>query len=167
MSQVLSADISAQVSTCDPQAGRRQRAIRFWLLQSVLVVSVLFLWDTPALSPLRILVVLMHEVSHGLAAVLTGGKIISVQVDRFEGGLCSYQGGIPWLIISAGYVGSVVWGAMLMVLSARIRAARWCLWGSVLLFLVILFLAVGGFTQWFVLGAAAAVCWASGWHAAC
>ena len=32
-----------------------------------------FLWNTPFVYPLKIIVVLLHEISHGLVAVMTGG----------------------------------------------------------------------------------------------
>ena len=34
-----------------------------------------FLWDTPLIYPLKIFVVLLHEISHGIVALATGGSI--------------------------------------------------------------------------------------------
>ena len=71
---------------------------------------------------LRILVVFFHEMSHGLAALLTGGGIRAIHLHPEAGGMCVTTGGIPFLVISAGYLGSLVWGGALMLLS---RKSRW------------------------------------------
>ena len=44
------------------------------MLAGIFVV-VYCLWNTSLVYPLKILVVFFHEISHGVAAVLTGGSI--------------------------------------------------------------------------------------------
>ena len=39
-----------------------------------------FLWDTWLVTPLKLFVVLLHEISHGLMAVATGGAIEKIVV---------------------------------------------------------------------------------------
>ncbi len=58
-----------------------------------------------------------HEISHGLAAVLTGGSIKSISLNYNGSGLCVSQGGIRFVVIFAGYFGAAFWG-MLIYLSA-------------------------------------------------
>jgi hypothetical protein len=72
------------------------------------------LWDTPVLYPLKLLVVLFHEVSHALAAVATGGEIREIAVTADQGGWCDCPGGNAFLTLSAGYLGSLAWGALLV-----------------------------------------------------
>ena len=48
--------------------------------------------------------------SHGLAAILTGGKIVAMEVSTNLGGKCQTTGGNAIIIASAGYVGSLLWG---------------------------------------------------------
>jgi len=48
-----------------------------------LAVLGLVLWDTFVVYPFRLFVVLFHEISHGLAAVVTGGSIVSIGL-RFD-----------------------------------------------------------------------------------
>ena len=91
-------------------------------LLAALAVLLVFLWDSWLLYPLRILVVFFHEMSHGLAALLTGGGIRAIHLHPEAGGMCVTTGGIPFLVISAGYLGSLVWGGALMLLS---RKSRW------------------------------------------
>jgi hypothetical protein len=82
-----------------------------------------FLWDTPVVYPLKIFVVLLHEVSHALTAVATGGTIERIVLDPRQGGACYCPGGSAFLTLSAGYLGSLAWGA-LMVEGARARRIR-------------------------------------------
>ena len=38
------------------------------------------LWDTRIIYPLKIFVVFLHEVSHGIAAVVGGGSIARIEI---------------------------------------------------------------------------------------
>ena len=78
-----------------------------------------FLWNSPIIYPLKIFVVLLHEISHGLIAVATGGAIEKIVITTNEGGLCQCPGGSPFFTLSAGYLGSLLWGALILT------AARW------------------------------------------
>lgn len=82
------------------------------------------LWHTPAVYPLKIFVVFLHEMSHGAAALATGGRIDSIVLDPAQGGACYCPGGSPFWTLSAGYLGSLGWGALLLVGAdaRRIRA---------------------------------------------
>jgi len=91
------------------------------LVPLLLALLVYAFWSTVFVWPLRVFVVLLHEVSHGLAAVLTGGRIVSIELSPQEGGLCTTAGGWPFVIVSAGYLGSALWGALFLVLGFRGR----------------------------------------------
>lgn len=95
---------------------------RLWL-PVLLGLAAILLWDTFVAYPFRIFVVFLHEISHGLAAVLTGGRIVSIGLSFDEGGVCVTQGGSRFLILSAGYLGSLLWGALFLLLAARRRRA--------------------------------------------
>ena len=82
------------------------------------------LWDTFLVYPFRVFVVFVHEISHGLAAVLTGGAIESIGPSVDEGGVCRTRGGSPFLILNAGSLGSLLWGALFLVLGGRRTRAR-------------------------------------------
>ncbi len=90
----------------------------------VITALVLALWQTPALIPLKILVVLFHEISHGLAAILTGGEIISLSVSTDQGGLAITRGGSRFLILTAGYLGSLLIGVALLLAGLHSRADK-------------------------------------------
>ncbi len=91
---------------------------------ALLALGITLLWNTPVVYPLKILVVFFHELSHGLMARLTGGRIIQIQLSAFEGGLCITEGGNRFLTLSAGYIGSLLWGGVILLLAARTRWQR-------------------------------------------
>lgn len=91
-------------------------------------VALWLLWPTPVVYPLKIFVVFLHELSHGLAAVATGGRIESITLDWREGGETLTRGGNAFLSLSAGYLGSLAWGLLLMALArGRARLTRFTL----------------------------------------
>jgi hypothetical protein len=99
------------------------------LLLAGVGVALTVLWSTPVVWPLKILVVFFHELSHGLAAIATGGGVVRIEVVAAEGGLCVTRGGSQFLTISAGYLGSLAWGAAALVVAARTRRDRELLLG--------------------------------------
>lgn len=90
----------------------------------VLVIASVFFWDTIVLYPVKIFVVLMHEISHGLAAVATGGSIQAIEIDERIGGVCHTLGGWGFAIASAGYLGSMALGSGIFLAALRHRVAR-------------------------------------------
>ena len=89
------------------------------LLPLGLAAGALLLWGTFVVYPFRLFVVFLHEISHGLAAVATGGRIVSIGLSVDEGGVCLTRGGWPFLILNAGYLGSLLWGAGFLLLGGR------------------------------------------------
>jgi Peptidase M50B-like len=102
----------------------RRRALKRLLPPILIGLVALAFWDSGLVYPLRIFVVFLHEISHGLAAALTGGRIVTIGLTFDEGGVCVTEGGSRFLILNAGYLGSLLWGALFLVLSARTRASR-------------------------------------------
>lgn len=72
--------------------------------------------------PFRLLTTLVHELSHGLAALLTGGSFIRFVVFSNGAGLAYTAGGWRWVIVPAGYIGAALFGAVLILLG---RSHRW------------------------------------------
>jgi hypothetical protein len=89
------------------------------VLPLALAAALLLLWDTFVVYPFRLFVVFLHEISHGLAAVLTGGTIVSIWLSFDEGGACLTRGGSRLLVLNAGYLGSLLWGALFLLLGGR------------------------------------------------
>jgi hypothetical protein len=99
----------------------RWQALLGWI---VLSVGLFFVWETKALYPFRMLAVFFHEISHGLAAILTGGSVETLALDPMEGGHAITRGGWSIIILSAGYLGNLAWGGLLILLSSRMRNDR-------------------------------------------
>jgi hypothetical protein len=72
--------------------------------------------------PFRLLITIVHELSHGLAALLTGGSFLRFVVFPNGEGVAYTAGGWRLLIIPAGYLGAALFGAALIWLG---RSARW------------------------------------------
>lgn len=106
------------------------------------------LWFVPYAElltyPFRIFVTFIHEGGHALAALVTGNSVrsLTVSVDG-SGEVYSMAGGLfsKMLVSSAGYLGAMTFGALLLVLIRRTVAARLVLAGSaaLILFLTVLF----------------------------
>jgi hypothetical protein len=82
------------------------------------------LWHSWLIFPLKIFTVFLHEASHGLAAVATGGSIERIELSADEGGVCWTRGGSRFLVASAGYLGSLGLGLSFLWLGARSRLDR-------------------------------------------
>jgi hypothetical protein len=72
--------------------------------------------------PFRLLITMVHELAHGLAALLTGGEFRRFVISADGAGLAYTAGGWRWVIIPAGYVGVALFGAVLILLG---RSHRW------------------------------------------
>jgi len=94
----------------------------------LLAAAILLLWRVPWLGwlvyPFRVFGTFVHELSHGLAAVVTGGEFQRFTVSADLSGLAWSAGGIRWIVASAGYVGSAVFGGFLVLLAERGVSAR-------------------------------------------
>jgi hypothetical protein len=93
------------------------------LLPLALAVVFVLLFDSVVVYPFRLFVVFLHEIGHGTAAVLTGGRIVSIGISPDEGGVCVTRGGIRFVVLNAGYLGSLLFGALFLLLGARRRSA--------------------------------------------
>lgn len=95
------------------------------LLAFVAFVIAVALWQIQGFSvltyPLRLFVTMIHELSHGLAAVLTGGSFLHFEVTKYGAGLAYTSGGSRFVIIQAGYVGTALFGAFLLIAANRVR----------------------------------------------
>jgi hypothetical protein len=70
--------------------------------------------------PFRLLVVYVHEASHCVAAILTGGNVDRFTLHPFHPdyrGLAYTRGGKRTIITSAGYLGSVFIGGLLLFMT--------------------------------------------------
>jgi hypothetical protein len=71
-------------------------------------------WESPFVYPLKVFVVFLHEISHGIAAVATGGSIQRITLSPYLGGACYCPGGNAFITLSSGYLGSLGFGALIL-----------------------------------------------------
>lgn len=105
----------------------RPQAMTLLIAATISVV----LWFIPFAEfltyPFRIFVTFIHEGGHALAALLTGNSVASLSVaTNASGETYTTQGGLisQTFISSAGYLGSMAFGALLLILIRKAVAAR-------------------------------------------
>ena len=94
------------------------------VVTSVYIVLIALLWHYSVLLPLKLIVIVLHEASHAIATWLTCGSVSSIEVHSNEGGVTMSRGGNRFIILSAGYLGSAVWGAGMIVSTSDIIAVQ-------------------------------------------
>jgi hypothetical protein len=98
----------------------------------IALLASLLLWNLPfggvLLYPFKLLATWLHELSHALVMAVTGTGVDRVVIYRDTSGL-AYSSEPPGpiatpLIAAAGYMGTALWGAALLVATPTGRAAR-------------------------------------------
>ncbi|GJE87997.1 M50 family metallopeptidase [Phanerochaete sordida] len=111
-------------STLTPNATQRTTLI----VAACYIVAIAILWHVPYLTlilyPFKLLTVGFHEMSHAIMGVLTCATIHSIELDPDEGGATRMSGGIPWLTLPAGYLGSSFIGAALIACGFDTNASK-------------------------------------------
>ncbi|ETW85341.1 hypothetical protein HETIRDRAFT_407445 [Heterobasidion irregulare TC 32-1] len=92
------------------------------------IVAIAILWHVPFLNyiiyPFKLLTVGFHEMSHAFAGVLTCAHIHAIELDPDEGGSTRMSGGISWITLPAGYLGSSFIGAVLITCGFDTNASK-------------------------------------------
>jgi hypothetical protein len=103
----------------------------------IVAAASIALWFIPFAEilsyPFRIFVTFIHEGGHAIAALLTGNSVASLSISmNASGETYTTQGGTlsQMFVSSAGYLGAMSFGSLLLVLIRRAVAARFILYGS-------------------------------------
>mmetsp|Transcript_12563 Transcript_12563/g.21446 ORF Transcript_12563/g.21446 Transcript_12563/m.21446 type:complete len:231 (-) Transcript_12563:163-855(-) len=67
--------------------------------------------------PFLLIIIALHEFGHASAGVLTCAKIEGIEVHADEGGVTKMRGGIDFITLPAGYIGSCLWGGLMIFFS--------------------------------------------------
>lgn len=90
------------------------------------------------LYPFKLMVTFLHEFGHALGALLTGGGVHEVEINSDGSGVTTTSGGFRPIVIAGGYIGSAVFGNLIMRAGLRYGAwSRWLLNGLLLVVLAI------------------------------
>ncbi len=126
----------------------------------IATLASVLLWFIPFAEfltyPFRIFVTFIHEGGHAIAALLTGNSVASLEVaPSASGATYTTDGGLisQVFVSSAGYLGSMAFGALLLVLIRRAIAARFVLLGSAIYIFTLtmiygFFKPISSFTSW-------------------
>jgi hypothetical protein len=68
---------------------------------------------------LPLLVTFLHELGHALAAIATGGHVVALRVNLDGSGVCTTSGGIQAIVLMGGYLGSVLFGNIMLYVGIR------------------------------------------------
>jgi hypothetical protein len=114
----------------------------------------LALWFVPfagiITTPIRLFVTFIHETGHALAALATFGGVNRVLLDWNGSGLTYTRGGWGFVISSAGYLSTTLYGAALLLMLRRERNAKRVAIGSGVLLLIITVFFGGNVLAWLV-----------------
>lgn len=109
------------IKTAETDSGKQFKGIQGMMLPFILLGFALYFWESSILLPIKYLTVFFHELSHALAAAFTGGEIVHIEVSSNQGGLAVTRGGWRFIVVSAGYLGSLVWGSLILLAAAKTR----------------------------------------------
>lgn len=102
--------------------------VRTLLIATAITLALWFIPYAEILTyPFRIFVTFIHEGGHAIAALLTGNSVASLSVAaNASGETYTTEGGLlsQIFVSSAGYLGAMAYGALLLVLIRRAVAAR-------------------------------------------
>ena len=95
-------------------------------LELILFIAAAFVIDYLPLINLPFLwsETFFHEISHGLAGLLTGGSVLGISLNFNGSGLCTTSGGNQFITSFAGYAGSVLWGLVIYSTASVLSHAK-------------------------------------------
>ena len=128
-----------------------KNSLRLLLISSAAAIAI---WLIPYAEilfvPFKLFVTIIHEAGHAIATLLTFGDVSRIGIDWIGNGVTETRGGLRFFISSAGYLGTTIYGAALLLLLRRARYARAAALGTATLLLLITGFFGGNFTMWLV-----------------
>ncbi len=104
---------------------RKERQKSFLTMMAV----VFLIAAIPGLDrPFEWLSTFFHEVSHAIAATVSGGHVIQISIGLLGGGYARIQDGSYFLIGWSGYAGAVIWGMGLYMTTLGDNLRRTLIW---------------------------------------
>ena len=91
-------------------------------------IGIFILWNFPYLkhliTPFKLVVTGLHEFGHAVVGKCTGAKIHSIEIDLDTCGVTKMRGGIPWMTLPAGYLGSAFFGGLMVFAGFNVLASK-------------------------------------------
>lgn len=117
------------------KTNKKDQVTELVILFMLLIIS-FFLWNTNFVYPIKLFVVILHELSHALAAFLGGGKIVSMNIAFDLSGKCETDGGNNIFIASAGYLGSLFFGLLFFLSPNNTKIGKWVIISTAVILLI-------------------------------
>lgn len=140
--------------------GNNRLMIFFWVAAVVSFVLPRIPYGRNVLYPFALLSTWIHEMGHGLFAIIAGGSFNRLVLFSNLGGT-AYSSGVGSLgrafVAAGGLLGPALAGGLIIVLGSREGTARWVLAGLSVILVVSLVLFVRNTFGWIALGLIAAV----------
>ena len=121
---------SFALSSSAPSPGKALNVWSFWLL----AILSLMLAQMPGINllfmPVTQFTTMVHELSHALVCLATGGWVKGLQIvgdGAGHGGLTYCYGGMPFFYTQAGYLGTAVFGCFLIFLGQFTKLSKYIL----------------------------------------
>ncbi|KUO62433.1 hypothetical protein APF79_07975 [bacterium BRH_c32] len=90
-----------------------QKKITRLIFNSLIVLFTITFWDIKLFFPIKVISILFHELSHGFAAILSGGVVSSIAIEESLDGVTQISGGHDLFIAFSGYSGSILFGMII------------------------------------------------------
>src|SRR5437867_848280 len=124
-------------------------SFKLLVFASLLTLALWFITFAGVITyPIRLLVTFIHETGHALAALATLGGVNRVALDWSGSGVTFTRGGLGFLIASAGYLTTTLYGSGLLLLLRPQRNARVAAIGTGVLLLLMTALFGGNIVAW-------------------
>ena len=94
----------------------------FLAFLAMLALAMAVSWVPILHTPFSWMETFFHEISHGLAALLTGGDVRAMRLELNGSGLCTVRGGVLFIIAFAGYAGAALWGGLIYLIADHVSA---------------------------------------------
>lgn len=134
--------------TMDTQA-EIKGSFKLLVLSTLLTLALWFIPFADLITyPIRIFVTYIHEAGHALAALASFGAVNRIALDWGGSGVTETVGGAGFLISSAGYLSTTLYGSSLLLLLRRKRNARSAALGTGILLLAMTVLFGGNLFAW-------------------
>lgn len=119
-------------------------AFKLLLLATALTIACWFIpYAEYATYPFRLFVTYVHETGHALGSLLTLGGVSGMTIHPDGSGETYTTGGVRFVISSAGYLGSTLFGALLLLLCHRGSMAKKILAGIAVSVLAVTVIFIG------------------------
>jgi len=116
-------------------------AILYWILQNYIPYGVYII------LPINLFVTFLHEFGHAFFALITGGTVHEVYIQANGAGHAVTSGGFVPLILMGGYIGSAIFGNLLLHIG--IRKAKTSIITLYVIIAILLFTATWWFSSMF------------------